>query len=119
MGIKEMLISKSRIIRDDVLIRKYGSNIHDIDLKETIKTGIEDKLMKARELGVPYCVIFGHVVPTTPRWDPYGNGDWNPPREYITTDDIATEDNDREQEKENIYSFLRGEVKKDKINRTK
>ena len=95
--------------KDEMLYKKYGRNIHDIDLKETIKTGIEDRLMQARELDVPYCVVFGSVIPTG-NWDKYGNGDWNPPRDYITTDDIATIDNDREKEKENIYSFLRGEV---------
>ncbi len=108
MGIKEKLMSVNAI-KDDVLYRKYGSNIHDIDLTETIQTGITDRLMNARELGVPYCVVFGNVVPGTPAWDPYGNGDWNPPRDYITTDDIATEDNDREREMQNIYTFLRGE----------
>ncbi len=114
MGIKEKLM-KIRAIRDDVLYRKYRGNIHDIDLTETIKTGITDRLMQARELDVPYCVVFGNVVPAGISWDPYGNGDWNPPRDYITTDDIKTENNDRQQEEQNVYAFLRGEeIKKEK-----
>ena len=118
MGIKDRLMNISAI-KNDVLYRKYKENIHDIDLNESIKTGITDRLMSARELGVPYCVVFGHVVPGGVSWDPYGNGDWNPPRDYITTDDIATEDNDREKEKQNIYAFLRGETLEKEKGRTK
>ena len=113
MGIKERLM-KIRAIRDDVLYKKYRGNIHDVDLTETVKTGITDRLMQARELDIPYCVVFGGVIPAGISWDPYGNGDWNPPREYITTDDIATEDKNREKEEQNIYAFLRGEeIKKE------
>ena len=108
MGIKDKLMNV-KAIKDQVLFEKYGANIHDIDLNETIKTGIVERLMKARGMGIPYCVVFGHVVPAGTSWDPYGNGDWNPPRDYITTDDIAREDNNRELEEQNIYTFLRGE----------
>ena len=105
MGIKERLM-KIRAIRDDVLYKKYRGNIHDVDLTETVKTGITDRLMQARELDIPYCVVFGGVIPAGISWDPYGN---------ITTDDIATEDKNREKEEQNIYAFLRGEeIKKDK-----
>ena len=97
-------------VKDEVLYSRYGGNIHDIDLTETITTGITDRLMNARELGIPYCVVFGRIVPAG-NWDKYGDGKWNPPRDYITTDDIATEDNDREKERQNVYAFLRGELK--------
>ena len=123
MSYKEVLqklrdkLMQYETFKNDALVRKYGNNIHDIDLTETIKTGVADKLIQARELGVPYCVVFGRVVPATPAWDPYGNGDWNPPRDYITTEDIAEESNDREKERQNIYTFLRGEeIVKDKGN---
>ena len=106
-AIKETLM-KSETIKNDVLVNKYGKNIYDISLTDTIKTGVADKLMQARELDVPFCVIFGAVVPGG-KWDPYEGGDWNPPRDYITTEDIATDNNDREQEMQNIYAFLRGE----------
>lgn len=118
MGIKDRLMNINAI-KNKVLYRKYKENIHDIDLNESIQTGITDRLMGARELGVPYCVVFGHVVPSGISWDPYGNGDWNPPRDYITTDDIATENNDREKEKQNIYTFLRGEILEKGKGRTK
>ena len=118
MGIKDRLM-KIDSIKNDVLYRKYKDNIHDIDLNESIKSGITDRLMDARELGIPYCVVFGHILPAGTSWDPYGNGDWNPPRDYITTDDIATEDNNREKERENIYAFLRGEVLEKEKGRSK
>ena len=115
MGIKAKLkhikdnLMHLKAFKDQALYKKYGANIHDIDLNETIKTGITDRLMNAREMGIPYCVVFGNVIPVGTSWDPYGNGDWNPPRDYITTDDIASESNDRNLEEKNIYSFLRGE----------
>lgn len=112
MSIKNLLFNL-KFFKDEYLYKKYRGNIHDIDLNETIKSGIEDRLMDARELGIPYCVVFGHVVPSG-NWDPYKSGKWNPPRDYIGTDDIETENNDREQEKQNIYSFLRGETKEEK-----
>ncbi len=118
MGIMDKLMV-IEAVKNEVLFKKYGANIHDIDLTETIKTGIEDRLMGARELNIPYCVVFGSVIPTGTTWDRYGNGDWNPPRDYITTDDIATEDKNREQERENIYAFLRGELKEKKEGRNK
>lgn len=109
MGIKERIM-KLEWVKNDVLVRKFGKNIHDMDFGETIKTGVEDRLMQARELNVPYCVVFGCLQPSGTSWDPYGNGDWNPPRDYITTYDIATEENDREEERQNVYAFLRGEI---------
>ena len=115
MGLKDRLkrlkekIMESEAVKDEIIYSKYGDNIHDIDLTETIKTGIVDRLMHARELGIPYCIVFGSTIPVNTKWDPYGNGVWNPPRDYITTDDIAEEDNDREKELQNIYTFLRGE----------
>ena len=118
MGIKDKLM-KIRAIRDNILYRKYRGNIHDVDLTESVKTGIADRLMQARELDIPYCVIFGGVIPTGTSWYPYGNGDWNPPREYITTDDIKTEDKNKEQERQNVYAFLRGEEIKKEHNKSK
>ncbi len=119
MGFVDILMDRSKVIKDEILFRKYGPNIHDIDLTETIKTGIEDRLIGARELNIPYCVVFGGVVPGGTAWDRYGNGDWNPPRDYITTDDIATEEKDIEKERENIYSFLRGELKVEEKGRSR
>lgn len=110
MGIKN-LIFKNRFLQDMWLSKNYGSNIHDLGLDETIKTGITDKLIGARELGVDYCVVFEGVVPGGSSWDPYGDGKWNPKRGFITTQDIAREDNDRELERQNVYAFLRGEEK--------
>ena len=63
--------------------------------------------MEARREGKRFCVDFGRTVPTY-KWDKYGDGTWNPPRHYIMTSDIATPDNDFEQEEKNIYDFLRG-----------
>ena len=104
------LVINNKFIQDMWLSKHYGSNIHDLGLDETIKTGIVDKLMGARELGVDYCVVFGGVVPGGSGWDPYGDGKWNPRRkDFITTQDIAREDNDRELERQNVYAFLRGE----------
>ena len=117
MGIREKL-EKIQFIKDEILYRKYGKNIHDIDLTETIETGIVDRLMKARELNVPYCVVFGNVVPSG-NWDKYGDGTWNPPRDYVTTDDIKTEDRDFEQERKNIYDFLRGKKLEEEVHLSK
>ena len=114
MEIKEKLM-KIKTIRDHMLYRKYHGNIHDVDIIESVKKGIVDRLMHARELDIPYCVMIEGIIPTSTSWDPYGNGDWNPSRGYITTDDIAEEDKNREKEKQNIYAFLRGEeLKKEK-----
>ncbi len=77
-------------------------------LNETIKSGIVDPLMKARREGRRYCVDFGSVIPMSKIWDIYGDGTWNPPRSYITTIDIATPDNNFEEEERRIYDFLRG-----------
>jgi hypothetical protein len=97
-------------VKDFVLSNNYGSNIYDMDYRDGIQKGIVDKLMKARDLGVRYCVVFGRYIPSNSAWDPYVGGNWNPIRDYITTEDIATEDNNREQEIQNIYAFLRGET---------
>ena len=98
------------LVKDIIISKKYGNNIHDLGLDESIESGIEKKLLLARELGVPYCVVFGGVIPIEKSWDRYGNGEWNPPRDYIGTEDIATFENDRELERQNIYAFLRGDT---------
>ena len=110
MGIKEKLMGIN-FFKDEKLYKKYGDNVYDMGMEDTIEKGIVEKLMNARDLDIPYCVVFGSLTPMGTRWDPYGNGEWHPPRDYIATDDIATEDNNREQERQNVYAFLRGEVK--------
>ena len=94
-----------------MISREIVEYIHDFDFGETVETGIVNPLLDARERKEKYCVILGKKVPEERIWDPIGNNDWKPVREFITTEDIATEDYNREQEKENIYSFLRGDVK--------
>lgn len=86
----------------------YGEDMRGVLLNETIKSGIVDPLMKARREGRRYCVDFGSVIPMSKIWDIYGDGTWNPPRSYITTIDIATPDNNFEEEERRIYDFLRG-----------
>ena len=108
MALRDKLM-KINFIKNSFLSEKYGNNIHDIGLNENIEEGIVQRLMNARELNIPYCVIFGRVMPMGKTWDPYGNGEWNPPRDFITTEDIATDDKDSELERQNIYAFLRGE----------
>lgn len=100
-------IEKLEWIENSILVRKFGSNIHDIDLGETIETGVVNRLMGARELGVDYAVVVRGVIAVS--WDKYGDRRWNPLRGVITTFDIATDDNDREQEEKNIYAFLAGD----------
>lgn len=108
MGLKEK-IREIGFIQDAYLIREFGSsNIHDMDLRDTIEEGVVKRLLKARELGVKYAVVLGNVIPISKSWDPYGDGEWNPVRKYITTEDIKDPNNDREREKQNIYDFLRG-----------
>ena len=85
----------------------YGLDMHGVDLNEGVEKGIVEPLMKARREGKRFCVDFGSTVPVY-KWDKYGDGTWNPPRHYIMTSDIATPDNDFEQEEKNIYDFLRG-----------
>jgi len=110
-------LRESHFMQDSYLVREFGSNIHDIDLRESIKEGIVDKLLKARELDIKYAVVFGYVIPSGRSWDPYGDGEWNPKRTYITTEDIKDKDNDREKERQNIYDFLRGKkAEKKEIN---
>ncbi len=106
-NIKDTLM-KIPAIKDDVLYRKYGNNIYGLNLGDKIETAVADKLIKARDLGVPFCVMFGNPA-IFDGWDPYKNGKWNPPRDYITTEDIATDDNNREIERQNVFAFLRGE----------
>ena len=110
MSIRQQL-ERLQFFKDQMLYNKFGSNIHDIDLNETIQTGIVDRLMKARELGIPYCVVFGHTIPSSRTWDKFGDG--------ISTEDIQTEDNDREQELKNIYDFLRGKKLEEEVRMTK
>ena len=83
----------------------YGLDMHGVDLNEGVEKGIVEPLMKARREGRRYCVDFGRTVPTY-KWDKYGDGTWNPPRNYIMTSDIATPDNDFEQERERFMIFL-------------
>lgn len=105
-------IEKLEFIENVLLVEKFGDNIYDFDLTDTFQTGVVDRLMKARELGIPYAVILKGIV-AGPGWDKYGNGAWHPLRRgIITTYDIATPDNDREQEEKNIYAFVRGEQDK-------
>jgi hypothetical protein len=118
MGLKDKLM-KFDFVKDSVLSEKYGSNIHDMGLDENIEKDLVGRLMTAREVDIPYCVVFGGIIPMGKNWDPYGNGEWNPSRDYITTEDIATEDKDLELERQNIYAFLRGEeIVKDKAQET-
>lgn len=107
MGIKEKIM-ELEFVRDYILVSKFGKNIHDVDLTESVKTGIADRLLMARELGIEYAVVIKGIVPISVSWDRYGDGTWNPKRSYISTEDIKTEDNNREQEEKNIYDFLRG-----------
>ena len=115
--IKEIL-KKHSAIRDMYLYDKYRENIHYIDLRDTIQKGVIDKLMNARKLDIPYCVMIGGVVPAYD-WDIYEHAKWNPVRDYITTDDIETPDHDEEEELKNIYKFLRGEEKEKGSKHTK
>ena len=62
MKITEKMI-QLKFLRDYMLIKKYGYNIHDLDLTETIQTGVVDKLMMAHELGIDYAVVLENVVP--------------------------------------------------------
>ena len=118
MSLKEKLREIS-FIQDAYLMREFGpSNIHDIDLRESIEEGVERRLLQARELGVKYAVVLGNVIPIGKIWDKYGDGEWNPKRKYITTEDIKDPDNNREKERQNIYDFLRGKPveKKNELN---
>ena len=91
------------------LVKKYGStNIYEVEQNESIEEGIVKRLLNARDLGVPYAVIFDNVLPLSKIWDKFGDGTWHPKRNYITTEDIADPKNDREKERKNIYDFLRG-----------
>lgn len=107
MGIKEKIM-ELKCVRDYILVSKFGNNIHDVDLLESIQTGVVNRLLIARELGIDYAVVVEGIVPMSKIWDKYGDGTWNPNRSYISTEDIKTEDNNREQEERNIYDFLRG-----------
>ena len=107
MGIKEKIM-ELEFIRNCILVNKYGKNIHDVDIWETVQTGIVNRLLIARALEIDYAVIISGVIPSGRSWDKYGDGTWNPKRTYISTDDIKTSDNDKEQEERNIYDFLRG-----------
>ena len=107
MGIKEKIM-ELEFVRDYILVSKFGDNIHDVDLTETVETGIVNRLLTARELGINYAVVVKGIIPMSKSWDKYGDGTWNPRRSYISTDDIKTESNDREQEERNVYDFLRG-----------
>ena len=107
MGIKEKII-ELEFIKNCILVRKFGKNIHDVDLWETVQTGIVNRLLIARALDIDYAVVVSGVIPSGKSWDKYGDGTWNPRRSYISTDDIKTDDYNKEQEERNIYDFLRG-----------
>lgn len=104
------ILLRNEIIRDDYLYLKYGNNIYDLNLTDTIEKGIVEKLMGARILGIKYCVVYhGIVMSRHPHpYSPY----------FISTDDIQitkralTEDDDeiKKIEKANIYWFLQGKV---------
>ena len=96
----------------------YGINMHGLEYGDTVRTGVVEPLLNARSEGRRFCVELG-MVPGGREWDIYGDGEWNPPRPYITTDDIATPDNDREQEERNIYDFLRGKKMEKEVGMTK
>ena len=102
-------MKSSLILQNEKIEKIYGNNIHDFGFGETVEDGIVNPLLDAREKGEKYCVILGQMVPEERIWDPTGNNDWNPLREYITTEDIASDS--RESEKNNIYAFLRGQEK--------
>ena len=118
MGIKKKL-EGIRFIKNYLIEKEFGDNIHDMGLNESIESGIVERLLNARKINIDYCVVFGNIVPMNSNWDKYGNGTWNPSRDYITTNDIKTPDNDLEQEKKNIYAFLRGESLEIKNQKTK
>lgn len=118
MGLKDKLREIS-FIQDAYLLREFGaSNIHDMDLRESIEEGVVKRLLQARELGVKYVVVLGNVIPISKTWDKFGDGEWNPKRQYISTEDIKDPENDREKERQNIYDFLRGKKteKKQELN---
>lgn len=107
MKIREKIM-ELEFIRDYILVSKFGNNIHYVDLAETIETGVVNRLMLARELGIDYAVVVSGIIPIGRDWDKYGDGTWKPQRFYIATDDIKTQDNNRDQEERKIYDFLRG-----------
>lgn len=110
-------IMRQKIIRDYILEKKYGLNVHEVDITENVQTGIVDRLMNARERSVEYAVTLDGVVPIGTAWDKYGDGTWNPKKSYITTDDIKTQNKDRYLEEQKIYDFLRGKSSnKDDLN---
>ena len=62
MGIKEKIM-ELRFVRDYILVSKFGNNIHDVDLLESIQTGVVNRLLIARELGIDYAVVVEGIVP--------------------------------------------------------
>ncbi len=110
-------IKQLEIVRNYILERKYGINIHNVDLNESIQSGIVDKLLNARDANIKYAIILDGVCPLGKSWDKYGDGSWNPKNKVITTEDIKTDNNDKLKEEQNIYDFLRGKpIKKEEIN---
>ncbi len=114
MGLKDKFYTLRNAIKDMegvknyALVREYGENIHDVDLREGIQKGVVDRLLNARELGIKYAVVLDGIAPLGSSWDKYGDGTWNPKKGVITTEDIRTPNNDRAQEEKNIYDFLSG-----------
>lgn len=47
-------IKQLEIVRNYILERKYGINIHNVDLNESIQSGIVDKLLNARDANIKY-----------------------------------------------------------------
>ena len=62
MGIKEKIM-ELEFVRNYILVSKFGNNIHDVDLLESIQTGIVNRLLIARELGIDYAVVIKGVIP--------------------------------------------------------
>ncbi len=69
-------IKQLEIVRNYILERKYRINIHNVDLNESIQSGIVDKLLNARSTNIKYAVILDGVCPLGKSWDKYGDGSW-------------------------------------------
>lgn len=69
-------IKQLEIVRNYILERKYRINIHNVDLNESIQSGIVDKLLNARSTNINYAVILDGVCHLGKSWDKYGDGSW-------------------------------------------
>lgn len=93
-------IEKISGIENSILVRRFGTNIHDLDLRDSLEDGVVNKLIGARKMKIPYAVVIRGIASSKMK---------NPLREVITTYDIETENEDYEQEEKNIYAFLKGD----------